>query len=53
MEPQAKPLGAPEHLDVPFELKTVEIVTQDDGLEINSAYGFSRPLRAIQYPPRH
>ncbi len=52
MEPQAKPLGAPEHLDVPFELKTVEIVTQDDGLEINSACGFSSPFRASQYPLR-
>ncbi len=30
MEPQANPLGAPEYLDVPFELKAVEIVTQDD-----------------------
>ncbi len=53
MEPQANPLGAPEHLDVPFELKTVEIVTQDDGLEINPAHGYSSLLRAIKYLLRH
>ncbi len=41
MEPQANPLGAPEHLDVPFELKTVEIVTQDDGAEIGVFEGLA------------
>ena len=41
MEPQAKPLGAPEHLDVPFELKTVEIVTQDDGVEVGVFEGLA------------
>ncbi len=33
MEPQAQPLGAPERLDVPFELKAVRTVRQDDGSE--------------------
>ncbi len=47
MEPQAKPLGAPEHLDVPFELKAVETVTQDDGLEINPAHEYSSLPRVI------
>ena len=41
MEPQAKPHGAPEHLDVPFELKTVEIVTQDDGAELGVFEGLA------------
>ena len=41
MEPQAKPLGAPEHLDLPFELKTVEIVTQDDGAEVGVFEGLA------------
>lgn len=41
MEPQAKPLGAPEHLDVPFELKTVETVTQDDGAEVGVFEGLA------------
>ena len=53
MEPQAKPHGAPEHLDVPFELKTVEIVTQDDGLVINLANGFASLLGAFQNFLRH
>ncbi len=41
MEPQATQHGAPEHLDVPFELKTVEIVTQDDGAEIGVFEGLA------------
>ncbi len=49
MEPQDKPLGAPEHLDVPFELKAVETVTQDDGLEINPTHGFASLPRAIKH----
>ncbi len=53
MEPQANPHGAPEHLDVPFELKTVEIVTQDDGLEISPAYGYSSLLRVFKYRLTH
>ncbi len=41
MEPQAKPLGAPEHLDVPFELKSVEVVIQDDGAEVGVFEGLA------------
>jgi HK97 family phage prohead protease len=41
MDPQAKPLGAPEYLDVPFELKTVETVTQDDGVEVGVFEGLA------------
>ncbi len=41
MEPQAKPPGAPEHLDVPFELKAVETVTQDDGVEVGVFEGLA------------
>ncbi len=41
MEPHDKPLGAPEHLDVPFELKTVETVTQDDGAEVGVFEGLA------------
>ncbi len=41
MEPQAKPLGAPEHLDVPFELKAVETVTQDDGVQVGIFEGLA------------
>ena len=40
-QPQDKPLGAPEHLDVPFELKTVEIVTHDDGAEVGVFEGLA------------
>ena len=41
MEPQAIPLGAPEHLDVPFELKAVETVTRDDGVEVGVFEGLA------------
>jgi len=41
MEPQVKPLGAPEHLDVPFELKAVETVTQDDGVTVGVFEGLA------------
>ena len=41
MEPQDQPLGAPEHLDVPFELKTIETVTQDDGAEVGVFEGLA------------
>ncbi len=41
MEPQAQPLGAPERLDVPFELKTVETVTQEDGAEVGIFEGLA------------
>jgi HK97 family phage prohead protease len=41
MEPQAKPLGAPERLDVPFELKSVETVIQDDGVEVGVFEGLA------------
>ena len=41
MEAHDKPLGAPEHLDVPFELKAVETVTQDDGAEVGVFEGLA------------
>lgn len=41
MEPQDRPLGAPERLDVPFELKTVETVTQDDGVQVGIFEGLA------------
>jgi hypothetical protein len=41
MEPQDQSLGAPERLDVPFELKTVETVTQDDGAEVGIFEGLA------------
>jgi HK97 family phage prohead protease len=41
MEPQRKPIGAPERLDVPFELKAVETLTGDDGLEVGVFQGLA------------
>ncbi len=41
MEPQPKSVGAPERLDVPFELKMVETVTQDDGAEVGVFEGLA------------
>lgn len=41
METQAKPLGALERLDVPFELKAVATVTQDDGVEVGLFEGLA------------
>ncbi len=41
MEPHSIPTGAPERLDVPFELKAVETVTQDDGAEIGVFEGLA------------
>ena len=41
MEPQPKPVGAPERLDVPFELKAIQTLTGDDGVEVGIFEGLA------------
>ncbi|MCH8926130.1 MAG: HK97 family phage prohead protease [Proteobacteria bacterium] len=41
MEPQREPVGAPERLDVPFELKTIQTLTGDDGVEVGVFEGLA------------
>ncbi len=41
MEPQHKPVGAPERLDVPFELKAIETLTGDEGVEVGVFEGLA------------
>ena len=41
MEPQHKPVGAPERLDVPFELKAIQTLTGDDGVEVGVFEGLA------------
>ena len=41
MELQREPVGAPERLDVPFELKAIQTLTGDDGVEVGIFEGLA------------
>jgi HK97 family phage prohead protease len=41
MEPQREPVGAPERLDVPFELTAIQTLTGDDGVEVGVFEGLA------------
>ena len=41
MKPLRKPIGAPERLNVPFELKAIETLTGDDGAEVGIFEGLA------------
>ncbi len=41
MEPQRISIGAPERLDVPFELKSIATLTRDDGVEVGVFEGLA------------
>ncbi len=59
MEPQREPVGAPERLDVPFELKAIQILTGDDGVEVGvfeglaSTFGNQDMVGFIESPRDH
>ncbi len=59
MEPQHKPVGAPERLDVPFELKAIQTLTGDDGVEVGvfedlgSTFGNRDMVTFIHRPRDH